>query len=60
MNFIGPTLSDEVLPQAFGGCRCPCHQQPGVRHVMACCTPTKEELEQTEQEENAKQIQNKR
>lgn len=27
----------DYLPQAFDGCTCRCHTQPGVRHFMACC-----------------------
>jgi len=27
------------LPQAYSGCTCVCHTQPGVRHVAPCCCP---------------------
>lgn len=31
-----------VLPQAYNGCTCICHTQPGVTHVMACCQPKRD------------------
>lgn len=27
------------LPDAHGGCACPCHTTPGVMHMAACCHP---------------------
>lgn len=45
------------LPKVYGGCSCDCHRNPHVYHVMACCTPTQEELQneskQLLQEESA-------
>lgn len=34
-----PTRRDESLPQAYGGCKCSCHRQAGVKHIMPCCSP---------------------
>lgn len=42
---IKPIDPPEDLPRAWGGCTCMCHKVP-AKHVMACCHPTKEELEE--------------
>lgn len=30
-------------PPAYGGCKCACHRIPGMKHVVACCHPSKED-----------------
>ena len=36
-----PIISNlnDMLPKSWGGCKCTCHRQPGVMHVVACCHP---------------------
>ena len=29
-------------PKAYGGCMCPCHRMPGVKHCVPCCYPQDE------------------
>ena len=41
------------LPKAYGGCSCPCHKQPGVMHVVACCYPIDDVLRKIYEEKKA-------
>lgn len=35
----------EGCPPAYGGCTCSCHHTPGTLHIVACCSPQREEGE---------------
>lgn len=32
-------MTDDELPPAYNGCKCPCHTTPGIKHIRACCGP---------------------
>jgi len=37
--------NDPALPEAYGGCRCNCHTDANVRHVVPCCYPVAADVE---------------
>lgn len=64
MSLFGPSFEEaEMLPEAYGGCTCDCHRHVGVKHVMPCCYPARDEAfggyditGAVVKEDNAKQV----
>lgn len=39
MTLLPPSPQDPDLVPAHGNCKCACHHTPGIRHIVACCSP---------------------